>query len=89
MTLEKVKTIVEEIIGDNDMIRMPPHPSGIQLEWEPEDWMRVEDVLNTVRKRLDGSGYVLRKNKKHAMIVPIRKRESVATDKRSINAKRW
>ena len=89
MTLEKVKTIIEEIIGDNDAIRMPPHPNGIQLEWNPKDWKKVEDVVIALEKRLKNVGYTLRKSASHAIILPVPKREPVATDQKEKNAKRW
>lgn len=88
MTREEVRTIVAGIIGDNNAIKMPPHPNGIQLEWNPKDWMKVEDVLNSIRKRLVGSGYELCENKKHAMIVPAPKTEPVVTNQQGKNAKR-
>ena len=87
MTHEKVKTIVEEIIGDNTAIRMPPRPNGIQLEWNSKDWAKVEDVIIALEKKLKKVEYVLRKATSHAIIIPAPKVKLVATDQRSKNAK--
>ena len=89
MTTENVKEMIAGIIGGNEAITMPQRSNGIQLEWNSKDWVKVEDVIISLEKKLKKTGYVLRKARSCAIVLPASKMDLLAPDQKGNNAKRW